>query len=309
MDGTDGLVSTRYQSNTIHFFDVTNLSRGMQYTLYITSVIGAISLYMMMPRAGYNPRTIGALLGGITLGALWLQLYKQIPQPMGLEQGAFPYYYVFSGLAIGSAVRVITHTKPVYAALWFVMVILASSGLFLTLSAGFIAFAMIIIYGGAILVTYLFVIMLAAKDQPSHASDDHAGHLPLYNLVAYEPAGAVAAGFLLLAVLLTAIFDPIPRNAGAMAPSDHEIITTVLTDRPDQRLANLVDPEEAAFLPRELVDPQLLSNTEKVGLDLFQSHPLGLELAGIILLVALVGAVVITKQHVEPETSNPLPMS
>ena len=47
------------------------------------------------------------------------------------------------------------------------LVVLSSAGLFLTLSAEFIAFAMVIIYGGAILVTYMFVIMLASQSSPS----------------------------------------------------------------------------------------------------------------------------------------------
>lgn len=270
----------------------------MQYTIYIASTIGAVSLYMMMPRPGYNPRMIGALLGAATLGGLWLHLYKYIPQPMGLEHGAFPYYYAFSALAIASAVRVITHTQPVHAALWFIMVILASAGLFLSLSAEFIAFALVIIYGGAILITYLFVIMLAAQDETPNDNTDNA---PLYDRIAYEPVAAIAAGFLLLAVLLTVLFQPIPTNPTAVAPSDEQIVTSILTERPGQRLARHVGVEEAASMPHALADKPELSNTERVGLDLFHSHPLGLELAGVILLISLVGAVVIAKRQVEPE--------
>jgi NADH:ubiquinone oxidoreductase subunit 6 (subunit J) len=47
-----------------------------------------------------------------------------------------------------------------------------------------------------------------------------------------------------------------------------------------------------------------LDNVERVGFDLFRSHPLGLELAGVILLVALVGAVVIARQKIGEETSQ-----
>lgn len=273
----------------------------MQYALYIASGFGAIALFLMMPRAGYNPRRIGGLLGALTLGGLWLYLWDQLPGPIGFEPPVFAYYYIFSGLAIAAAVRVITHTKPVYAALWFVMVILASSGLFLVMEAEFIAAAVVIIYGGAILVTYLFVIMLASSaGDPTEPNDS-----PDCDRLAYEPVAAVAAGFLLLAVLLGVIFQPAGANRSAKGLSDRQVIGSVLTHRPAQRLGQHVAAQGNATLPAAMADPDHLSNTERVGLDLFRSHPLGLELAGVTLLVSLVGAVVIARVRVDTVESEP----
>ena len=138
-----------------------------QLVLYIASVVGAVALFLLMPKPGKDLRILGGLLGAATLGALWLVL---VPLFLlgeggvintGFTDGQTPFYYVFSSISICAAVRVITHTRPGYAALWFVMVVISSAGLMLTLSAEFMAFAMLIIYGGAILVTYMFVIMLA----------------------------------------------------------------------------------------------------------------------------------------------------
>lgn len=269
------------------------------YALYIATAVGALALFMMMPRRGYSPNIIGGLLGILVLGGLWLWLWKHLPEKLGIGSVAFAYQYVFSGLAIVSAVRVITHTKPIYAALWFVMVILASSGLFLTLEAEFMAFALVIIYGGAIMVTYLFVIMLAAHTGDAQNPDQ----APSSDRVAYEPLGAVAVGFLLLAILLTILFEPIQPNAAAKDPTDHDIIKTVLTQRPDQRMKAMLGPDEAQTLPTAMVNPHVLTNTERVGVDLFQSHPLGLELAGVILLVSLVGAVVLARMRIDPLTA------
>ncbi len=272
-------------------------SRGMHYALYIASALGAVALFLMMPRRGYNPRKLGALLGALVLGGLWLHLWRHLSHTLGVDSIAFVYYYVFSGLAIASAVRVITHTKPVYAALWFVMVVLASSGLLLVLEAEFMAFAVVIIYGGAILVTYLFVIMLAAQA----ADPKDPTQTPDLDAVAYEPVAAISAGFLLLAVILTALFEPTQPNPAAQGPSDQQVIATVLTNRPHQRLARHVAGQEASNrLPVAMTAPDHLSNVERVGLDLFRSHPLALELAGVILLVALVGAVVIARVRVDP---------
>ncbi len=66
--------------------------------------------------------------------------------------------------------RVVTHPAPVYSALYFILTVFASAGLFVLLSAGFMAAALVLIYAGAILITYVFVIMLA-----SQASAEAAG--------------------------------------------------------------------------------------------------------------------------------------
>ena len=283
----------------------------MPIALLIASILGAIALWLMMPKSIANLRGLGALLGAASLGGLWLYLarwpqdgthdglWRWLGNEPGQEGTILTYQYVFSFIAIASAVRVITQTKPVYSALWFIMVVLASSGLFLTLSAEFIAVAMVIIYGGAIVVTYMFVIMLA-----SHAGDpQQTADLPDYDRLAREPMAGVATGFLLLAVLLNVAFYPIEANRATDGESDAQIIDQVLANRAPQVLEGMFASETSAELQRtsEAIGPGLdrLSNVERVGLDLFRSHPLGLELAGIILLVALIGAVVIARMRVE----------
>lgn len=266
------------------------------YALYVASVLGALALLLMMPRNGYSPRKLGALLGTASLGGLWLWLKRDLDLlPPTSPVGLMSYYYIFSALAIGSAVRVITHPKPVYSALWFVMVVLATSGLFIILNAEFMAFAMIIIYGGAILVTYVFVIMLAAQSGDA-ANDTTPAE---YDAVPREPVAATAVGFLLLAVLLTVFFDAgygnlrqAPRHLGQRPTINAE---TLLTNRPITLLA-----AERGEAPKF----HDVSNTERVGIDLFSNHPLGLELAGVILVVSLVGAVVIARKQVEGDAAR-----
>ena len=267
--------------------------------LYIATIVGAAALVLLMPRPGRNLRPLGGLLGASALGGAWLIIAGTtdlIPfvteDTLGLPRAAFAYYYIFSFIAIAAAVRVITHQRPVYSALWFVMVVLSSAGLFLTLSAEFMAFAMVIIYGGAILVTYMFVIMLASHG--GHGQEEDAE--PAYNLFAREPMWASVAGFLLLAVLLTVFFDDlsIQPNAAAASRTDPDIIANILPDRAlTERTAELASSPDASATK--------LSNAEKVGLDLFQSHPLAIELAGVILTLSLIGAVVIARTRVPNE--------
>jgi len=268
--------------------------------LFLASVLGALALVLLMPRPGRNLRPLGALFAVTALGGAWLgvamatDLITQLTEEtLGLPSVAFAYYYVFSFIAIAAAVRVITHKRPVYSALWFIMVVLSSAGLLLVLNAEFMAFAMVIIYGGAILVTYMFVIMLASQNEPLHEDD-----IPEYDRYAREPLWACTAGFLLLAVLLSVYYsdNPIQPNPSAAMPSDAQLIETHLADR-----SLKADGSNAELASAPSVSPDSLSNVEKVGLDLFESHPLAIELAGVILLVALIGAVVIAKTHVPNE--------
>jgi len=309
--------------------------------LYLGSIVGAIALLLTMPKRGLNWKPVGLLLGASVLGAIWLLLatqfdfWSQVPGPTppgfggaestGIELPAFAFHYVFGLIGIAGSVMVITNKRPVYAALWFVMVVLSTAGMFLTLEADFIAFAMVIIYGGAILVTYMFVIMLASEQQQSLDVAD----VPEYERIAREPFAAVAFGFLLLAVLLNIMFTGLP-DAGvdtAKAASDNQMVygsddpaapndaLALLTgragaERPDTPLtpADAAARDATAAAGPDAPPPDAkLSNVERVGVDLFRSHPLGLELAGIILLVALIGAIVIAKTRVYEEDDHHAP--
>lgn len=288
----------------------------MPLVVYIASVVGAVALMLALPKRRYTMPKVGLVLGAATLGAAWLLLAtSDFANAYGWPGadggwGRMVYYYLFSAIAILAAARVITHTKPVYSALYFVLVVLASAGLFLLLSAEFMAFAVVIIYGGAILVTYMFVIMLATSSEGAErpAEGAIAGGEAEHDRVAREPVAATAAGFLLLAALLNVFVQPgvEPNAAAAMAP-DAELIADVLPERTVNQVAEIVAAEArergvaAAADTTEPAEAQQLFNAERVGLDLFLSHPLGLELAGVILLVALVGAIVIARTQIPDE--------
>ena len=307
----------------------------MDIAFYIASIFGALAVYLMMPAIGPKPKKLGALLGLATGGGLFAYLLSQTP----VELRPDIYFYVFALIAVGSAIRVITHPRPVYSALYFVMVVLASSGLFLVLDAEFMAFAMIIIYAGAILVTYLFVIMLATLPQ-AEGQEEQA---PEYDRAAREPLGAVTVGFALLAVLCHVIFaggvNGETQDALAKTNPTASVVQFAVETVPGRVVDTLVEdellPAEAAAKGAGLkmrlegetinaswaegnaiiaVTPELqetleskIGNIDRVGSALFEGHTLGIELAGIILLLSMVGAVVIGRKtvYVEPESREP----
>ncbi|MBV8781208.1 MAG: NADH-quinone oxidoreductase subunit J [Phycisphaerae bacterium] len=178
------------------------------------------------------------------------------------------YFWIFSAIALFGALRVVTHTRPVYSALYFVLTVFATSGLFLLMYAEFMAVALILIYAGAILITYLFVIMLAAE-ATGGGPGDQQGRLPLMGLAAHdaisrEPIAASAVGFAMMGILVFVIFD-----------RAHEIPPA---------------PPEA---------PSLVAGaTQELGEYLFRNQVANLELAGLILTVAMVGAIVIARKKV-----------
>ena len=278
----------------------------VQIAIYVASGLGATGLVLLLPRARRLHgvlRVLGGVLALSALGLLWLsQAPRVLEAASGLDDGAWPFYYIFSAIGLAAAVRVITHTKPVYSALYFVLVVVASSGLFLTLNAEFMAAAMVVIYGGAILVTYMFVIMLATQSAgeinaggAADERDPDEADTPLYERAAREPVWAAVAGFVLLAVLLSLAFQPVEPNLSAAAPTNLALVdpalpTGVLTDRP-----LVIDGGTG------LLQPAAVGNTERVGLDLFLANPLAIELAGVVLLLSLIGAVVLARLKLQDE--------
>jgi NADH-quinone oxidoreductase subunit J len=139
------------------------------------------------------------------------------------EGGMGAYFWIFSAIAIVGAMRVISHPKPVYSALYFVLTVFASAGLFLLLWAEFMAAALVLIYAGAILVTYVFVIMLAAEAAPAGAS---RRGLTDHDTVSREPVIAAAVGFALMGVQLFVIFDKANHQSEfPVAPDQSSIVS------------------------------------------------------------------------------------
>jgi NADH-quinone oxidoreductase subunit J len=152
-------------------------------------LLAFVGVYFLLPRWRRPHPVLGGALAGIAivLGGLWWIR----PEAVLIENALF---YAFSAFAILGTLMMISQTNPVHSALSFALVVLSTCGLFLILAAPFLMAATIVVYAGAIVVTFLFVIMLAQQEGLSNA--DHRSR---------EPFFASLAGFVLLGTLIVVI--------------------------------------------------------------------------------------------------------
>ena len=179
-------------------------------TILVLCVVAGVGTVLLLP--GKRESTIRWIGGMVLLAALLIFIALIVRQGAGMR-GEGVYFWLFTAIAVISGIRVISHPKPVYAALYFVLTVLAVAGLFVLLWTEFMAAALILIYAGAILVTYVFVIMLAS--QAHSGATGKAAEGAEYDRVSREPALAAAVGFTLMGILLFVIFekaDGMPRS-------------------------------------------------------------------------------------------------
>lgn len=167
------------------------------------------------------------------------------------------HFYLFGLIAIASALMFVTRKSPVSAALWLVSTMFSLAAIYVMLGAHFIGVIQVLVYAGAIMVVFLFVVMLLNLGHPDEAADIRGKW------------GRLAAGLLGLAMLAQ-----ITAMARSTAPA-------ALTRVP-------VVPPEAE---------RDLNAVTRVAAPLFSEHLLAFELTSVLLLVAIIGAVVVGRRR------------
>jgi NADH-quinone oxidoreductase subunit J len=165
-------------------------------------------------------------------------------------------FYIFAGIAIVSAILVITQKNIVHSAVFLASTLLSVAGLFLTLHAEFLAGVQVIVYVGGILVLFVFVIMLISLERSTVERQFNR-----------QWTIALVAAAALIAEFAYAIFKG--RNSFVL---------------PDQG---------------EPATDAIVGNTQAVGMALFTKFLLPFEIASILLLVAIVGAVILAKRKTQ----------
>ncbi|MHC4908942.1 MAG: NADH-quinone oxidoreductase subunit J family protein [Planctomycetota bacterium] len=287
----------------------------------MSSILAALGLYLVLRPGRGAVRLFGVVVGLAAIGTMIGRLPLLLDGDLAERPNLF--FYAFSSIAIIAAVRMISHPRPVYSALYFILVVLSSAVLFLLLHAEFMAFSLIIVYAGAILITYLFVLMLA-QQKPSE--NDEGGDAE-YDVIPREPMPAALVGFVMLALLSTmlegagGLSAPQRGNAGwadleRMPEAFEQAIMAVEPDfnwppvkGADGAMIAMSDTGAGLVRGRigdsptdrtiELPVEAMPDNVQRIGLALVADFPVSLELAGVILLLAMFGAVVLARKQID----------
>ena len=160
-------------------------------------------------------------------------------------------FWFLTALALVAAVGVITSKNPIYSVLWLVVVFFAISGHYVLMNAQFLAIVNIIVYASAIMVLFLFVIMLMNFNKDAEPAKS-----------IYLKMAGIVSGLALMVVLVAAL---------SAADSANLVI------RPDTNVG-------------------LIKN---LGQALFKTYVVPFEIASVLFLSAMIGAIVIGKKDKE----------
>ncbi len=164
-------------------------------------------------------------------------------------------FFILSGLALASAILVITQRSAVHSAMWLIVTLFSVGGIYLMLEAQFLFAVQVIVYVGAIMVLFLFVVMLVNLDVAGSQA---------------QFSRRWALGLLTVLILLAELgygFYAQSRRGFDLAPAF---------------------PQAAPA-----------ANTQAVGIALYRNYMLPVEIASVLLLVAMVGAIIMAKRKLE----------
>ena len=116
-------------------------------------------------------------------------------------------FYAFAAILVFAALRVITTRNPVHAALWLVLSFFTASGIWLLLQAEFLAIALVLVYVGAVMVLFLFVVMMLDVNFDSLRQ----------HFRSYLPVGAAVGALVLLEMALVIVGSAVGRSTVAPA--------------------------------------------------------------------------------------------
>jgi NADH-quinone oxidoreductase subunit J len=162
-------------------------------------------------------------------------------------------FYLFAAVLVGAAIGVITARNPVHSALFLVLAFFNSAALWLLLEAEFLGIALVLVYVGAVMVLFLFVVMMLDINV-AKLREGFAKHAPL---------GALVAGLMVFEMYQVYVV---------------------------RRLGN---PSLLAGAQPVAMEAGV-SNTKALGTLLFTQYAYAFQLAGVVLLLAIVAAIALT---------------
>ena len=167
------------------------------------------------------------------------------------------FFYLFGGAAVGTGVAVVTAKNPINSAIFLILTFLSLAGIYVLLNAHFLAVIQVLVYAGAIMVLFLFVIMLL------NLNKEDLGE----SRVNFFKVG----GVVLILVVAGKLIQLVLAADRPLGGADRRVITS------------RIDPEWGGL--------------QHVGRTLFQDYLLPFEVASILLLAAMIGALLIARKR------------
>jgi NADH-quinone oxidoreductase subunit J len=168
-------------------------------------------------------------------------------------------FYLMAAVTLASALAVVSAKNPVHSVLFLIAAFFSAAGLFVLLGAEFLAMLLVVVYVGAVAVLFLFVVMMLDVDF-AELRQGFARYMPL--------GGLIAGG---LAIEMVVVSTTVASKGAAR-----------LNDTPMAQGANAgVD----------------VTNAEAIGRVLYTNYVYFFQAAGMVLLVAMIGAIVLTLRH------------
>jgi NADH-quinone oxidoreductase subunit J len=179
--------------------------------------------------------------------------------------------FIVAGLMIlGGAVGVVIRSHPVHAALSLILTLFGVAVLYVAQDAHFLAAVQVIVYAGAIVVLFLFVIMLLGVDK--------AEDLQIEPFKLQRKTAALVGGGVIGLIVFAAISSR--DNIGFVKPPQNRDVVSVDIAQHD-------------------------SNIRKLARDLFSDHVLAFELTSVLLVIAVVGTVLLARRAPKASAETP----
>lgn len=267
-------------------FDPTNLERvprtyvsgSFSKVMLISVFLGAIAYWLL--QHGVLKNKVMAWIGVAAFGCAALVAWSVVPSEMDSM-----IRFCFSMLALGGGLAFIVAREPVHAALGFATAVLSSCGVLFMQQAYFVAAATIIVYAGATIIIFLFVLMFAQQT-----------HLKGYDIQLTHPGVAVCIATALLVTIVWSV-----ASEGEILPTKIDVTRkyslAAQPETPDAEppmsVLGMSDEQAARFVP---------SQTSGLGRAMYTDYLMAVELAGTILLVATIGAIALAQKPGEDVT-------
>ena len=259
-------------------------------TLYGGLVAGGLGL-LLLPTTRLWLRWVGLACGVTGLGLVLISLPD-------LQDRAFQAVFgALAAITILSSAATVTSSRPLYAALWFALSLIGVASLFLVQGAQFLGVATVAVYAGAVVVMFLFVVMLA---QPEGSAS--------YDRISwgwYVPPLAVTAGVLLTGLVAWQLLSMKPAESvhrhidfetydvddnGQLVGAEIRSWMITADDAEDEEITRDEWQERKGHYAGGVFDKAHMAG---FGAALFGRRLVSVEIAGTLLLVALVAAVAI----------------